>query len=135
MGMKLTEVMQQGKPPSTADYGGHLLEGAVGPDTHEGYFRVYPNGNVKNRYFVLRSEDVAGDVYKWSDAELAHAGIVGQERYRITIKEGAVIHSVVVRTFRLGSTQSDLGQSPRSVRGYTERKPLFTRLSGASSDI
>jgi hypothetical protein len=113
MTVKISEILNEMPQPSTTHFGVHYLDGAIGPDTSEGFFRVYMNANNKNNYFVLRTDDVVGDLHKWTEAELAHSRIVGQERYRIPIKPGAVVHKVRVQTFIAGvrsktpSPQSD----------------------------
>lgn len=99
MTVKLAEVLKQGPPPSTTHFGVQLIDGTIGPDTSEGFFRVHPNAADKGRYFILRVEDVSGDLHKWTEDELSHAHLVGQERYRIPIRYGAVVHKVVVHTF------------------------------------
>lgn len=106
MGLKVSDVLNQAGKPATSDYGVVTFNGAIGPDTDERCFRVYQQGANKGRYFILRVEDVVGDLHKWTDAELAHSQFVGQERYRIPVRHGAIAHTIRVRTFIVGAPRA-----------------------------
>lgn len=102
MGVKLAEVLKQAKAPLTSDHEVQFVEGFITPDVTEGFTRIYPDVTNRSRYIVLRNDDVGGDLHKFSDVELAHSGFVGQERYRVPIRLGAIVHIVTVSSFRAG---------------------------------
>ena len=77
------------------------FEGDIQPDHESEFFRLYPNPNRKNIYYlILKSE--ASDIYKWTTEELSANGLVGQSRYRINLRHGTLVHLVSITQHRVG---------------------------------
>lgn len=81
-----------------------FINGAIERDESEQHFRLYRDGGIRTTYLLIAQEDVVGELYKWSDAELATVGFIGQERFRIGVKAGATVEVVMIESHRLGET-------------------------------
>jgi len=99
----------KGGEPFLSHEGSHgILEGDIAPDESPDHFRIYPNPAKKRLYFLVRKEDVQGEVHKWTPDELAQAGFTGQERFRVTLPHDAVVHSVLITPHRIGEQKAGI---------------------------
>ena len=60
----------------------------------------------------MRKDQIAGDIYKWTDLEMMKQGHVGAEIYRIPLKKGTFITMVKAQVVRMGETIDDEAQLP-----------------------
>ena len=102
--MNLQEVLSQETPLISSYPGNFHLSGHLEPDTDPNFVRLYRDAMNKRSYFLIKKEDIEGDIYRWTDQELSQAGFLGQARYRISVKYGTVISSVRVKFLRVGDT-------------------------------
>lgn len=108
MDVKLSDALATAIPAKHGDIEVTILEGEIGQDPDEAYFRVYP-GKDRYRFFIVKKTDIVGNLYKFSDPEMVHLGFVGQMRYRVKIKFGSVYQSVTVKIHT-----AETGEKPRS---------------------
>lgn len=112
--MQLNDVLSA-KANGSATHKVLFINGSIEKDESDDHFRVYRDGNNRMAYLVVAKDDVVGDLYRWSDPEIATAGFIGQERFRITVKAGADIEVIKIETHRLGETLAgdDAQSGPR----------------------
>jgi len=91
------------------------LEGDLEPDHDKDRFRLYPDAINRMQYFVIRKDDVKGEIYEWEKDELAAAGRPGQTRYRIPLDAKATVQWVSVWSGRL-----DVMADRRPASGFAE---------------
>lgn len=73
-------------------------------DATSGLFRLYTIPDNRRTYWLIREEDVVGDVHVWTDDELAKHGHIGIKVFKLAVKAGAHIQIVSSRGERLGET-------------------------------
>jgi hypothetical protein len=78
------------------------LHGAIEPDQDPSQFRLYSSPSNKRSFFLMRTNDVVGEVYEWTPDEVAHHGFAGHKMYTLPIKYGCVIQSVAIRNITIG---------------------------------
>jgi hypothetical protein len=104
------------------------LDGLIESHTNEHSFRLYKNQNNRNSYLVIKNSDVAGDVYQWTDTELAAQNFIGQKRFRVPLRHGADVEIFSISLQKIGETISSEDFSTR----ITQRGDCYN-TSGCST--
>lgn len=105
----LTTILEEknGTPPLTHEGSDAILEGDIAADHSPDHFRIYPNPTRRHLYFLVHKKDVIGMVHEWTPGELAQGGFAGQQRYRVAVPHGTVVHSVLITSHRMGEGQQN----------------------------
>src|SRR5947208_1198823 len=96
--MKLADVLSALKAPTAFDGDTVFLHGAIKADHDPALFRLYRNPNNLGAYFLIRKEEVRGDLHQLTKEDLIGSGFVGFDVFRVPLRSGATIQTVVIST-------------------------------------
>jgi hypothetical protein len=114
--MTLADALQRKTKVAGPEFETVFIEGQIESDSDPKYFRLYPNGSDRNRYYFVNKTDVQGDIYQWTADEIIQRGFTGQERYRISVKADALLGVITVTVKRASELESC---TPGDCRGGT----------------
>lgn len=117
--MDLQSALRSPRKLAGTDQNTFYLNGSL-EEHSEDEIRVYPDEWNKRFFYIVKKQDLLGDVYKWTDSEMSFAGFVGQDRYRIALVFGSTIQSVEITIERIGET----------LAGHTTETDMSNRMTG-----
>lgn len=101
--MKLDEALKASvKTTPVSDHAVAFIHGSIETDSDSRYFRLYRHPENRRSYLLIKKDDVAGELHKWSPEEMSHAGFVGSSIHSVPLNIGTQIHAVSVRAHRFG---------------------------------
>ncbi|WP_299367203.1 hypothetical protein [Winogradskyella sp.] len=83
------------------------VDGFISSDSNEDYFRLYPAETDKKHYYLIKKDDIAGEIYEWTTEEKSKQLFIDQPRFRIPLKIGTEIIEVKMSTMKVGVKGED----------------------------
>lgn len=109
--MHIAEVLERSAEASNAHLDVMYLQGVLEKDHDVELFRLYPEPGNYGSYFLIRTDDVAGELKELNRDELLRAGVVGMRVFLVPLRSGTRLLSVEVTRERLGESVEGLSSA------------------------
>lgn len=117
--MKLDEALQQqvksAVPESKEDI--YYMIGGLASDPDKNVFRFFPDPENTRSYLLINKSDVLDEVYQLTELESTRKGFVNENTFRIAVKHGTKVRSVLVTIETIGETISAETTADQGTKG------------------
>ena len=102
--MKIKDILKTSAAHANVAPETYTIHGLVAPDTTPKLIRIYRDPTNKRSYWLLKASDILGDPTEWTTEEKVHAGLVGENMYKLHVRHGTEFQTVEVTIEKLGET-------------------------------
>ncbi|MEK6558065.1 MAG: hypothetical protein AABZ14_07180 [Candidatus Margulisiibacteriota bacterium] len=104
--MKIEEIAKHAEKPRSTECEVLFLNGVVEQDYEDQLFRLYGEPLNHRSFFLIKKEDVCGEIYEWTQQECLMNGVIGAKMFRVPLRAGTEVMFVNISLQKIGETIS-----------------------------